>query len=137
MFVQAIFSRHACTFSRRFLNPRKRSRGRLKEGGGGSRKINIKERKKWGRRNQALKGAVGICTISNFWNTWNRQGGRLILAVYGFGGRLMELGIQWCALSITDSVLFSSIIYHLSSLSFIGFAFQHHRGYPPITITYL
>jgi hypothetical protein len=87
----------------------------LKEGGGGSRKINIKERKKGeGRKDQALKEAVGICTISNFWNTWNRQGGRLIIAVYGFGGRLMELGIQWCALSITDSVLFSSIVHHLS-----------------------
>jgi hypothetical protein len=46
----------------------------LKEGGGGSRKMKIKEKKRGGRKDQALKGAVGICTISNFWNTWNRQG---------------------------------------------------------------
>jgi len=36
--------------------------------------MKIKEKKRGGRKDQALKGAVGICTISNFWNTWNRQG---------------------------------------------------------------
>jgi hypothetical protein len=62
---------------------------------GGSRnfKIKIKERKRnLGKKEPGVEESVGICTISNFWNNWNRQGGRLIIAVYGLQGRVNGVG---------------------------------------------